>query len=147
MLAGVISMPSNIFATTGTNVSVLFIDKENKEDVVLIDASNLGEKIKEGKNQKTVLSSEEEEKIIKTFISKEVVEDFSVLVSYDDIEAKNYSLSAGQYFEVKIEYIDITQDEFTTKMKGFESNLVDLFEESKSLEKEIQNNLKSLNYE
>ena len=31
MLAGVVTMPSNIFATTGTNVSVLFIDKENKE--------------------------------------------------------------------------------------------------------------------
>ena len=53
MLAGVVSMPSNIFATTGTNVSVLFLDKENKEDVVLIDASKLGENVKEGKNQKT----------------------------------------------------------------------------------------------
>ncbi len=30
MLAGVVSMPSNIFATTGTNVSILFIDKKNK---------------------------------------------------------------------------------------------------------------------
>ncbi|NTW20080.1 MAG: N-6 DNA methylase, partial [Nostocales cyanobacterium W4_Combined_metabat2_030] len=29
MLAGVVSMPSNIFATTGTNVSILFIDKAN----------------------------------------------------------------------------------------------------------------------
>lgn len=58
MLAGVVSMPSNIFATTGTNVSILFIDK-NKGDVVLIDASNLGTKVKEGKNQKTVLSPEE----------------------------------------------------------------------------------------
>ena len=53
MLAGVVSMPSNIFATTGTNVSILFIDKKNKGDVVLIDASNLGTKVKEGKNQKT----------------------------------------------------------------------------------------------
>jgi type I restriction enzyme M protein len=52
MLAGVVSMPSNIFATTGTNVSVLFIDKANQGDVVLIDASNLGTKVKEGKNQK-----------------------------------------------------------------------------------------------
>ncbi|TVX61935.1 N-6 DNA methylase, partial [Streptococcus pneumoniae] len=62
MLAGVVSMPSNIFATTGTNVSILFIDKKNKGDVVLIDASNLGTKVKEGKNQKTVLSPEEEQK-------------------------------------------------------------------------------------
>ena len=51
MLAGVVSMPSNIFATTGTNVSVLFLDKENKEDVVLIDASNLGETVKEEKSE------------------------------------------------------------------------------------------------
>lgn len=52
MLAGVVSMPSNIFATTGTNVSILFIDASNDGDVVLVDASNLGEKVKDGKNQK-----------------------------------------------------------------------------------------------
>ncbi|MFN5738394.1 MAG: class I SAM-dependent DNA methyltransferase, partial [Akkermansiaceae bacterium] len=31
ILAGVVSMPSNIFATTGTNVSILFLDAANKE--------------------------------------------------------------------------------------------------------------------
>lgn len=147
MLAGVVSMPSNIFATTGTNVSVVFLDKQNKGDVVLIDASNLGTTVKEGKNQKTVLSHEEEDKIIDTFNKKEAVEDFSVVVSYDEIQNKNYSLSAGQYFEVKIDYIDITPEEFTAKMKSFEDNLKSLFAESKVLEQEIENNLKSLKYE
>lgn len=147
MLAGVITMPSNIFATTGTNVSVVFIDKENNEDVVLIDASNLGETTKEDGNQKTVLTQEEEEHIINTFISKEVVEDFSVLVSYDGLEAKNYSLNAGQYFEVKIEYIEITQDEYNAKLKGFEDKLNGMFEESQTLEKEINDNFKNLKYE
>ncbi|MGB0871394.1 MAG: HsdM family class I SAM-dependent methyltransferase, partial [Flavobacteriales bacterium] len=146
MLAGVVSMPSNIFATTGTNVSILFLDATNTGDVVLIDASNLGTKVKEGKNQKTVLSEAEEQQIIDVFNTKEPKDDFSVVVSYDDIKAKNYSLSAGQYFEVKIEYVDITQEEFTTKMNDFESNLDSLFAESKSLEKEIKGNLKSLNY-
>jgi type I restriction enzyme M protein len=146
MLAGVVSMPSNIFANTGTNVSILFLDRENKKGVVLIDASNLGEKIKEGKNQKTVLSHEEEEQIIKTFNDKTPKDDFSVVVSYDDIKAKNYSLSAGQYFEVKIEYVDITHEEFETKMKGFEDNLITLFAESKILGKQIQYNLKDLKY-
>ena len=146
MLAGVVSMPSNIFATTGTNVSILFLDATNTGDVVLIDASNLGTKVKEGKNQKTLLSEAEEQQIIDVFNTKEATDDFSVVVSYEDIEAKNYSLSAGQYFEVKIEYTDITQEEFSTKMKSFESNLEGLFEESKSLEKEIQENLKTLNY-
>jgi len=148
MLSGVVSMPSNIFATTGTNVSILFLDKSNTEgNIVLMDASGLGETIKEGKNQKTVLTDIEENKIINTFNNKEAVEDFSVVVSYDEIKEKNYSFSAGQYFEVKIEYVDITQEEFEAKMNGFKENLNKLFAESKELEDEIQNNLKGLKYE
>ncbi|MGL1890607.1 MAG: type I restriction-modification system subunit M [Spirochaetaceae bacterium] len=146
MLAGVVSMPSNIFASTGTNVSILFLDKENNKDVILIDASNLGTKIKEGKNQKIVLSHSEENQIIDTFNNKKQTNDFSVVVSYDDIKNKNFSLSAGQYFEVKIEYVDITQDDFNTKLKSYEDNFTRLFSESKDLEKEILNNLKVLNH-
>jgi len=144
MLAGVVSMPSNIFATTGTNVSILFIDKTNSEDVVLIDASNLGKKIKDGKNQKTVLSDNEEDQIIKTFNSKKAIDDFSVVVKYSDIATKNYSLSAGQYFEVKIEYVDITQEEFAAKMKGYTDNLNSLFVDSQKLEKKISKQLAGL---
>jgi type I restriction enzyme M protein len=147
MLAGVVSMPSNIFATTGTNVSIVFIDKSNKKDVVLIDASNLGEKVKEGKNQKTVLSEIEENLIIDTFNDKKQVEDLSVIVSYEEIKEKNYSLSAGQYFEVKIEYVDITKDEFDSKMKEYSSNLDEMFSESKDLENEIKKQLKGLSFE
>ena len=146
MLAGVVSMPSNIFATTGTNVSILFIDKTNKDKVVLIDASSLGEKIKDGKNQKTVLSREEEQKICNTFTHKQAVEDFSVVVSYDEIKAKNYSLSAGQYFEVKIDYVDISAEEFEQKMAGFSADLDKLFAQSAELEKEIKEKLKSLRF-
>ena len=148
MLRGVVSMPSNIFATTGTNVSILFLNKENtKGDIVLMDASKLGTTVKEGKNQKTLLSPEEEDTIIDIFNKHEAKEDFSVVVSYEDIKAKNYSLSAGQYFEVKIEYTDLSPKEFEDKMKTFESNLSTLFSESKTLEMEIQNNLKGLRYE
>ena len=147
MLAGVVSMPSNIFAATGTNVSILFIDRTNKEKVVLIDASKLGETIKDGKNQRTFLTPEEEQRIIQTFNEKKVDDDFSVVVSYDEIKQKNYSLSAGQYFDVKIEYVDITPEEFQTKMKGYEENLEKMFAEGKKLEVEIMNNLKGLSYE
>lgn len=147
MLAGVVSMPSNIFATTGTNVSIVFIDRANTEDVVLIDASNLGAKVKDGKNQKTLLSEAEEDRIIATFNGKEAVEDFSVVVGYDEIIAKNYSLSAGQYFEVKIEYVDLTPAEFAAKMQGFSDNLDRLFKESAGLEQEIRKQLSGLRYE
>ncbi|CAB0151385.1 putative type I restriction enzymeP M protein [Pseudidiomarina piscicola] len=146
MLAGVVSMPSNIFATTGTNVSILFIDASNDGDVVLVDGSNLGEKVKDGKNQKTVLTAGEEQKIIDVFNGKQAVEDFSVAVSYSDIEAKNYSLSAGQYFDVKIEYVDITPEQFAEKMQGFTSNLDSLFSQSRELETEIKKQLAGLKY-
>lgn len=147
MLAGVVSMPSNIFATTGTNVSILFIDASSKDKVVLIDASNLGGKIKDGKNQRTVLSPKEEQCIIDTFNSREAVEDFSVTVSYEQLEEKNYSLSAGQYFDVKVEYIDITPDQFAEKMNSFTVNLESLFVQSHELEAEIKKQLAGLKYE
>jgi len=144
MLAGVVSMPSNIFATTGTNVSIAFIDKSNKKDVVFIDASNLGTKVKEGKNQKTVLSEIEENLIIDTFNNKDIVDDLSVVVSYDEIKEKNYSFSAGQYFEIKIEYVDITNDEFNAKMKKYNDNLESMFNESNILEDKIKKQLSDL---
>ena len=148
MLRGVVSMPSNIFATTGTNVSVLFLDKANtKGNIVLMDASKLGTTVKEGKNQKTLLSAAEEDRIIATFNRHEAVEDFTAVVSYQQIAEKNYSFSAGQYFDVKIEYSDITPEEFATKMDGFTQNLDRLFAESRTLESEIEKQLGGLKYE
>ncbi len=147
-LRGVVSMPSNIFASTGTNVSVLFLDKEaDSEHIILMDASKLGETVKEGKNQRTVLTPAEEAKIIETFNTQSVVEDLSVVVTKAEIEAKNYSFSAGQYFEVKIEYVDITEEEFKEKMNDFEERLAALFKQGNELDAEIQKQLKGLKYE
>jgi len=147
MLGGVVSMPSNIFATTGTNVSILFIDATNKGDVVLVDASKLGTKVKEGKNQKTVLSTEEEDTIIRTFNDKQAVEDLSVVVPYDAIAVKNYSLSAGQYFEVKVEHVEITPEEFHAKLAEFQNRIEGLFGSSRALEKTIDETTRKLKYE
>lgn len=146
-LKGVVSMPSNIFATTGTNVSVLLIDKANKDSVVLVDASKLGEKVKDGKNQKTLLSHEDEQKIINAFKTREPIEDFSSIVSYEDIKDRNYALSAGQYFNVKVEYVDISEDEFKEKISKYQTELNQLFEKSSELDQEISNLLKDVRHE
>ena len=148
LLRGVVAMPSNIFATTGTNVSVLFLDKENcSEEVILMDASKLGTTIKDGKNQKTVLSPEEEQKIIDTFNQKEKVDDFSVVVTFDEIKEKNYSFSAGQYFEIKIEYVDISKEDFEKRMLNYKSNLEEYFDESQRLQGEILDRISKIKYE
>ncbi len=148
MLKGVISMPSNIFATTGTNVSVIFIDKENiSGEVVLMDASKLGNTVKEGKNQKTILSLSEENLIVDAFNNRKVIENLSVVVSYDQVKEKNYSFSAGQYFDVKMDYLQITSSEFVNKMQEYTNNLDSLFAESKLLEDQIKKQLEGLKYE
>lgn len=147
-LKGVISMPSNIFANTGTNVSVLFIDKSNKDgEIMLVDASKLGKKVKEGKTQKTVLSEDEVIKIENTFIKQEVVDDFSVSVTYEQIANKNYSLSAGQYFEVKIEFVEMSKDDFNKRIENYKNNLEKYFAEGKSLEVDIRERFGELKYE
>ena len=149
MLRGIVSMPSNIFATTGTNVSILFLDKDNRDGkVMLMDASKLGIKEKvDGKNQKTVLSREEIAKIIDAFNAGEPVDDFCVAVTYEEIRQKKLSFSAGQYFDVKIEYVDLTPEEFAEKMHGFTIRLDELFSESHRLEEEIKQQLGRVKYE
>ncbi|GGM82798.1 DNA methyltransferase [Dyadobacter beijingensis] len=147
-LRGVVSMPSNIFASTGTNVSVLFIDKQaDSEHIVLMDASKLGDPIKEGKNLRTVLSKTEEGDIVEKFNKRQAEKDLSVVVTKEQIKEKNYSFSAGQYFEVNIDYADITADEFGAKMQGFEQKLSDLFSKGNYLDEQISKQLKVLRYE
>ena len=146
-LKGVVSMPSNIFAATGTNVSVIFIDKANQDNkIILVDASKLGEKIKEGKNQRTVLSLEEERQIVESFSGDKDVDDFSVRPKIEEVKQKNYSLSAGQYFEVKVQHIDITEDEFKNRIANYQTELDNLFASSDKLGQTIKNNLGKLNY-
>lgn len=144
MLAGVVSMPSNIFATTGTSVSIVFIDRSAGAEAVLIDASKLGKTIKEGKNQRTVLRLDEEQKIIETFNSSTVIEDFSVVVSIEAMQKKNYSFSAGQYFDLKIEYFDISEKEFRSQLETLRSNLLDLTESAQKTQKDIDLGLSRL---
>lgn len=146
-LKGVISMPSNIFANTGTNVSVVLMDKAGVNNPVFIDARKLGDETKEGKNKKTVLKTADVDKIVSTFHDAKAVDEFSVLPSIDDIKSKNYSFSAGQYFLVKIEHVDITEDEFYQKIKEYTETLDSLFAESKELEVNIKSVLENLKYE
>ena len=144
---GCVSMPSNVFATTGTNVSVLFFDNSRKADnVVLIDASKLGEEYKDGNNQRKRLRDFEIERIVDTFLEQKAEDGFSVVVSHDEIAAKGYTLSAGQYFDVKIEYVPITAEEFTEKIAGFKSRLAELNEKGAELDRQIAANLDSLQF-
>ena len=57
------------------------------------------------------------------------------------------TLSAGQYFDIKIDYVDITAEEFEAKMTDFQKKLSDLFQQSHALEQEIEKQMKVIKYE
>ena len=84
--------------------------------------------------------------IVDTFLNKNAVDDFSVAVTYDEIIAKKNSLAAGQYF-VKIEYVELTQDEFNEKMASYSAELDKYFAESNALQEEIKKQLGKVKYE
>lgn len=148
-LLGVVSMPSNIFATTGTNVSILFLGKNESKEVTLLDASNFGTKIKDGKNQKIILSPEEMNLIVDKYLSKsndEMDNEFVVLASFEKIVNNKYSISPNQYFDIKYEKIDISKEEFEIKMSESIKELNKYINESRELEKELIKILGDLEY-
>lgn len=145
---GVISMPSNVFANTGTNVSVVFFDNSKRsEKVILIDASKLGEEYQEGNNKKVRLTNAEIDLIVDTFINQKTIEDFSVAVSYEKLQKKKCFLTPGQYFDIKVEHVEISKEDFENKISSYTTDLRKKFEDGHALETEIINQLGRLCYE
>jgi type I restriction enzyme M protein len=147
-LRGVVSMPSNIFASTTTNVSVLFIDRQaDNGHIVFVDASKLGTTVRDENRERTVLTSNEEQRIINAMNEKKAEDNFSVVITADDVRAKGYSFSAGQYFEVNMNFVDITAEEYYESIEEYQCNLQRYFAEGQKLEKAILKQLDELRYE
>ncbi len=148
LVYGVVCMPSQVFANTGTNVSIIFFQKTpSAKEVVLIDASKLGEEYTENKNKKTRLRASDMDLILETFQNKAPKSDFCALVSFDEITEKNYSLNPGQYFIIEDTSEKISQAEFENLMQQYSSELTSLFDESQSLQQEILETLKGVRFE
>ncbi len=148
ILSGAIIMPPNVFANTGTNVGVLLFDKnkENRE-VVLVKADKLGEEYKEGKNKKVRLTEDEIDYIVNAVSNKESIDQFSVVVDFEKIVEKKYSLAAGTYFEVKHDHVDITEKEFIDSINEYREQLTKYLDQSVELKKQLLNCLGDISYE
>ncbi|WRC11068.1 type I restriction-modification system subunit M [Helicobacter pylori] len=148
LVYGVVCMPSQVFANTRTNVSIIFFQKTpSANEVILIDASKLGEEYTENKNKKTRLRTSDMDLILETFQNKTPKADFCALVSFDEITEKNYSLNPGQYFTIEDTSEKISQAEFEKLMQQYSSELASLFDESQSLQQEILETLKGVRFE
>lgn len=147
MLKAVVSMPSNIFATTGTNVSVLFLEKNNDKVATLVDASSFGSKIKDGKIQRTILSKDEMELIVNLVNNKKEEKNISKNVSYEEIINENYSFNASQYFDIEIDYVKLSPEEFNELIEDEINELSVLFNKNESINKNLIMNLEKLKSE
>lgn len=147
-LKGVISMPSNVFATTGTNVSVLFVDKSiDNKNLLLVDATKLGKIQKEGKIQRTILEQKDIEYIVNSFNNGEIIDKYSVLVDVETLKEHKFSLNAGLYFEQKTFFNEISKEEFEKKINEHLNQIKKYYEESDSLKEQIFESLEKIKYE
>ena len=96
VLDAVIGLPANIFF--GTSIpTVILVFKKNREnnDILFIDASNEFEK---GKNQNN-LTDENVEKIVNTYIKREVIDKYSYVSSMEEIKENDYNLNIPRYVD------------------------------------------------
>lgn len=144
----IIQMPPNIFATTGTNVFVLFIEKNaSQNEIMMIDASKLGQKVREGKNQRTILRPNELERIVDVALNKKVEKHFSTIATAKDIQEKGYTLTVGQYYNLEINKSLLTKTEAKEKMNKLSKKLDILYDNNHKLETDIKDMLERLYHE
>lgn len=139
-LDSIIIFPTPMFESTGVCVSTVTIDKNKQNDnVILINNNNQNYEIwireqrgqfggashtkRVYKKEFKILSDKNINYILDVINNRKVVEDYSIIPTYDEMKEKSFSCSAGQYFDVKIEYIDITQEEWETMRDDFISQL------------------------
>ena len=146
-LNGVVIMPKNIFATTGTQVAVLFIDKSvRNENVFLMDVANVGKQIKEGKNKKTVLDDQDISNIVDSYLQRTPEQNKSVLITCEKIIKKNYSFSAGQYFNSEIKRRKCSKDILENDLISYKNTLSDLSVKSVSFNKGLFDDFSKINF-
>ena len=55
-------------------------------------------------------------------------------------------MKRGQYFEVKIEYVDISEEEFRKRMNAYKTSLSEMFCKGAELEKRIMDQMGGLKF-
>jgi type I restriction enzyme M protein len=107
-LDAVIQLPKNLFTSTGISAAIVVFKKNRKPDdkVMFLNAEDI-ECQKVGPKQ--ILTKNSVDKIVDTINLKKEIDEFSKLVTLEDIFSKECNLNVSQYITKKIkkEEIDI----------------------------------------
>ena len=152
----IVSMPAQLFYTTGIPVSLWFLakNKKQKNKTLFIDARKMGTMVTRKLRELSDGSDDPEDndigKIADTYNAYvdgtlEDVKGFCAVVSTEEIAKQDYILTPGRY--VGIEEQEDDGEPFEEKMGRLTSELGELFKESRRLEDEICNKLAAIGYE
>ena len=151
----IISLPSQLFYTTGIPVCLWFLSKNKKQKgkTLFIDARKMGTMVTRALRELTDGSDDPEKndigKLAETYNAfiagtLEDVPGFCAVVTTEKIAEQDYILTPGRY--VGIEAQEDDGEPFEEKMTRLSTELYDLFKESHKLESEIKKKLAAIGY-
>lgn len=135
LLDTVIGLPANIFYGTSIPTVILVFKKnrDNKDNVLFIDASNEFEK---GKNQNN-LTDENVDKIVDTYMKRETIDKYSYVASIDEIKENDYNLNIPRY-------VDTFEEEEQIDLQAVSERILKLDEEIASIDEQLAVYLREL---
>lgn len=127
VLDAVIGLPANIFYGTSIPTVILVFKKcrENRENILFIDASNEFEK---GKNQNN-LTDENVQKIVDTYVNREAIDKYSYVASMDEIKENDYNLNIPRYVDTFEEEEPIDLNAVSEKIKRIDKEIASIDEQ------------------
>ena len=154
----IVTLPSQLFYTTGIPVCLWFISKNKKDrnyrdrskEILFIDARKMG-KMEDRRHR--ILEDKDIEKISGTYHNwkdkdeskYEDIKGFCKSAKLEEVQEHEYILTPGRY--VGMEEVEDDGEPFDDKMTRLTEELAELFAKSRHLEEEIRENLGGIGYE
>ena len=136
LLDAVIGLPEKLFFGTGIPAVILIFKKDKAdENVLFIDASR---EFKPGKVQNQ-LTEKNIQKIIGTYETREIVDKYAYLASFDEIERNDFNLNIPRYVDTFEEVAEID-------LVAVQAERLQLQRELNQLEVEMKGYLQELGY-
>lgn len=96
LLDAVIGLPENMFLNTGIPVAILVFKRKKTDDTVLfVDASRDFEK----QGKVNIMTDEQINKLIKTVTMRQVVDKYSYIANFEEIERNDFNLNIPRYVD------------------------------------------------
>ncbi|MGG0741231.1 type I restriction-modification system subunit M [Niallia taxi] len=136
LLDAVIGLPEGLFYGTSIPACIMVFRKDRaRKDILFIDASGEGN-FEKGKNQNK-LRDQDIVRIVETVEKREIIDKYSYVATIDEIKENDYNLNIPRY-------VDTFEEEEPIDMEAVKENIVNIKQELKEVEDQMEKYLKEL---